>query len=160
MINLEETKRLRESIERYGDNLYRIGLIMLGNKQDAEDVLQEVFIKYMQKAPKFVDAEHEKAWLFRCTNNLCKDLLRFRKRHRYESIDALQLDYMMEEDKVVLEEIMALATKYKEVLLLYYSEGYKISEIATMMKSSPNTVRKRLERGRKLLRNNLKEQLL
>ena len=157
---MDEARRLREIIEKYGDSLFRIGVMILGNKQDAEDVLQEVFIKYMQKAPKFVDEAHKKAWLFRCTHNLCKDLLRFRKRHKQENIDALQLEYMMEEDKVVLEEMMALASKYKEVLLLYYLEGYKISEIATMMKSSPNTIRKRLERGRKLLRNNLKEQLL
>lgn len=160
VIKLDKNKRLRDVIEVYGDNLFRICLIMLQNKQDAEDILQEILIKYMQKAPKFVDSNHEKAWLFRCTNNLCKDMLRFRKRHRCENIDELGLDYMMEEDKLVLEEIMSLPTKYKEVLLLYYSEGYKTSEIASMMKSSQNTVRKRLERGRNLLRNNLKEELL
>lgn len=157
---MEDNKKLRDIIEVYGDNLYRICLIMLGNKQDAEDILQELFIKYMQKAPHFVDDHHERAWLCRCANNLCKDMIRFRKKHKYENIDDLELGYMMEEDQVVLGEIMGLSTKYKEVLLLYYSEGYKISEIANMMKSSQNTVKKRLERGRKLLRSHLKEQLL
>ena len=87
-------------------------------------------------------------------------MLRFRKRHRYENIDDLEVPYIMEEDRLILEEIMTLSTKYKEVLILYYSEGYKISEIAEMIQSSQSTVKKRLERGRNLLKNNLKEQLL
>lgn len=160
VINLEENKKLREIIEVHGDNLYRICIIMLGNRQDAEDIMQELFIKYIQKAPRFIDDNHERAWLIRCVNNLCKDMLRFRKRYRYENIDDLELGYMMDEDKLVLKEIMALSRKYKEVLLLYYLEGYKVGEIANMMKINQSSVRKRLERGRKLLKNNLKEEIL
>lgn len=157
---MDENNNLKKVIDTHGDNLYRICLIMLGNKQDAEDVLQETFLKYIQKAPKFRDDTYEKAWLFRCVSNMCKDMLRFRKRHRYENIDDLEVPYIMEEDRLILEEIMTLSTKYKEVLILYYSEGYKISEIAEMIQSSQSTVKKRLERGRNLLKNNLKEQLL
>ena len=111
---MDENNNLKKVIDTHGDNLYRICLIMLGNKQDAEDVLQETFLKYMQKAPKFRDDTHEKASLSRCVSNMCKDMLRFRKRHRYENIDDLEVPYIMEEDRLILEEIMTLSTKYKE----------------------------------------------
>ena len=72
----------REAVERYGDMLYRICLLSLRNTADAEDAVQETFIKYVQKSPDFSDVEHEKAWLITVATNKCHDMLRYRTRHK------------------------------------------------------------------------------
>ena len=66
-------------VRTYGNTLYRLCFVMLGNESDAEDAVQESFIKYLQKAPSFENTEHEKAWLITVATNQCKDILRFRK---------------------------------------------------------------------------------
>lgn len=76
-------------VEKYGDMLYRLSLSMLRNKQDAEDSVQDTFMRYLYKKPKFNDEEHEKAWLLRVCINVCKNKLRARKRHEYVSMEDL-----------------------------------------------------------------------
>ena len=68
-------------IHKYGNMLFRLCLITLGNPSDAEDVVQETMIKYLQKAPEFENEEHEKAWMIKVAANKCKDLLRYKKNH-------------------------------------------------------------------------------
>ena len=76
-------------VQIYGNMLFRLCLITLGNASDAEDVVQETFIKYLQKAPKFENSEHEKAWLITVATNKCKDILRFNSRHPIVDIDEI-----------------------------------------------------------------------
>ena len=71
-----KTEKIEYLLQQYGNSLFRFCLFTLKNESDAEDVIQETFIKYLQKAPAFADAEHEKAWLFKVASNLCLDLLR------------------------------------------------------------------------------------
>lgn len=81
---------IETTINKYGDMLYRLCILMLKNESDAEDAVQKTIIKYYRKAPAFEDDEHEKAWLIRVATNQCRDLLRFRTRH--PQIDAEYLD--------------------------------------------------------------------
>ena len=141
----------REAVERYGDMLYRICLLSLGNTADAEDAVQETFIKYVQKSPDFSSGEHEKAWLITVATNKCRDMLRYRTRHKTES-EELLLGYAIEkEDSGILDALMELPEKYKTPLMLFYIEGYKVDETADIMGISLSAAKMRLSRGRKLL---------
>ena len=147
-----EDKRIEEIVHLFGNLLYRICVVMLRNTQDAEDVVQEVFCRYLEKRMEFADREHEKAWLITVAHNLCKDMLRFRTRHPQIDIDDLDIGYIPEASGEVLEELMQLPAAIRAVIYLHYIEGYKIREISKILKVSENVVKKRLQRGREQLR--------
>ena len=138
--------------ESYGNMLYRTSFILLRNRQDAEDVLQETLIKYMEQAHKnetrWQDEEHIKAWLLRVSINLCKNRLRSAKRRAAVPLEQIGLSYEKEEDGRLMEALLQLPPKYKAVFLLYYVQGYQIKETAGILKLSEAAVKKRLERGR------------
>lgn len=90
---MNREKDLERIMEQYSDSIYRMSYFILQNDQDAQDILQETLIKYMQKAPVFQFESHEKAWLLRVANNLCKDMLRFQKRNRHVDLDDLAETY-------------------------------------------------------------------
>lgn len=138
----------------YGDMLYRISLVMLQNVQDAEDAVSDTLIKYMLHRKPFRDAAHRKAWLIRVNINICKNKLLFRKRHPQVQLEQLGLKYQEEESRLV-EILMELPQNYREVLLLYYVEGYKIREVAEILRLTESNVKKRLERARKQLKEEL-----
>ena len=75
-----EKKHIDDIIKKYGNLLYRAVYVQVGNRHDTQDILQEAFIRYLEKAPVFADEEHEKAWLLQVTHHLCLDFFRFRKR--------------------------------------------------------------------------------
>ena len=141
----------REAVEKYGDMLYRICLVMLKNSADAEDAVQETFITYIKKAPAFESKGHEKAWLITVATNKCRDMIRYRMRHQTESEEAL-LNYAVEKtESGIIEALMELPEKYRIVLMLHYVEEYKINEISEIIGSSASAIKMRLSRGRKLL---------
>ena len=139
-------------IHSYGNMLFRLCLIMLGNTNDAEDAVQEVVIKYLQKAPKFENTEHEKAWLIKVSTNQCKDILRFRSRNQMVDIDQIKECVKEESDSEIIHALMTLPEKYKIVLILYYVEGYSTKEIAGVIGKTPSAVKMRLKKGRMLLK--------
>ena len=138
-------------IHTYGNTLYRLSFVMLGNESDAEDAVQEAFIKYMQKAPRFESSDHEKAWLITVVSNQCRDILRFRKRHPQIDLVHLNEPISHASDSGILEALMALPEKFRLVLTLYYVEEYRIDEIARIIGKTPSAVKMRLQKGRKLL---------
>ena len=138
-------------IHTYGNTLYRLSFVMLGNESDAEDAVQEAFIKYMQKAPRFESTDHEKAWLITVTSNQCRDILRFRKRHPQIDLVRLNEPISHSSDSGILEALMALPEKFRLVLTLYYVEEYRIDEIARIIGKTSSAVKMRLQKGRKLL---------
>ncbi len=148
----EELRHIEYAVEKYSRMLFRISYGILMNEHDAEDALQETFIKYMTKAPLFRDSEHEKAWLIKVVTNVSKNMLRFRTYQVSQSIHELSSIGVDEIDKDIFELIMNLPDKYKTVLDLYYIEGYKANEIADIIGISPVAVRKRLQYGRTLLK--------
>ena len=147
-------------VNRYGDMLYRVCILMLKNEKDAEDVVQETIIKYYQKAPPFKDYEHEKAWLIRVATNRCRDLLRFRIRHPLIDNEYLVGISSDAADSGILEALTALPEKYRLVLVLYYIEDYRIEDIAKMINKTPSAVKMRLQKGRKLLEKTYREEYL
>ena len=138
-------------IERYGDLLYRLCILMLKNESDAEDVIQETLIKFSRKAPVFENADHEKAWLIRVATNECRDLLRFRVRHPLAEVEQIMVASEDSADSGILEALASLPEKYKLVLALYYVEGYKVEDIAKIIGRTSSAVKMRLQKGRKLL---------
>ena len=143
---------VRRILQTYGDMLYRTTYLLLGNPHDVQDVLQEVLLRYMEKAPAFSSQDHEKAWLIRVASNCCKDCLRFRKSHAYIDLEQLQEYLPAPEKQHFMQELYALPAKWKTVLLLYYFEGYTVKEIAKIIGLTENAVKKRLQRAREALK--------
>jgi len=146
------TVDLETKFNMYGTMLYKICIVMTANKSDAEDAVQDTFLKYIRKQPDFECAEHEKAWFIRVAVNVCKDMLRARKWRTAIDIDdiiELARDEPESFEKTeAFEQILALPAKYKTVIYLFYVEGYKVEEIARMTGSSVSAVKMRLMRGR------------
>lgn len=148
---------IRHILDVHGDALYRSAYLLLGNPHDVQDVLQEVLLRFLEKAPTFASAEHERAWLLRVTNNCCMDCLRFRRKHTYTDLDLLRECLPAPEQQAHLEELYALPAKWKSVLILHYFEGYSVAEITKILRLSESAVKKRLQRGREALKLALSE---
>lgn len=145
-------ENIKRIVDAYSNMLFKICFVMLCNEHDAEDAVQDTFIKYISQSPDFDNAEYEKAWLIKVAENICRNMLRFKFRHSSVNIDDLY-NYCQNTDEIgTLEIVMSLPVKYKSVLHLFYIERYKTDEIAEMLALSPSAVRKHLQYGRELLR--------
>ena len=148
------------AIDRYGDTVRRLCLLYLKNYADTEDIFQTVFLKYALRSAAFASPEHEKAWFIRVTINGCKDLLKsffFTKTVSLE--EALPLTAPIPQQyRDVLEQVMILPQKYKEVIFLHYYEGYSAPEIGRILRKNTNTVYTLLNRGREMLRGQLEKE--
>ena len=145
------------AIDRHADMVRRLCLIHLKNQADSEDVFQTVFMKYVLSSAVFENEEHEKAWFIRVTINACRDLLRSFFRSRTVPLDELR-DLPADapsESREVLEAVLELPGKYRDVVYLHYFEGYTAPEIAGLMKKNVNTVYSLLARAKKLLKERL-----
>lgn len=143
---------VKRIVDKYGNMLFKICLIILCNEYDAEDAVQDTIIKYLTKSPTFHDAEHEKAWLITVATNRCKNMRRFNFMRQHIDISDLQLYSKDVENYGLLDLLMKLPNKHKTVLLLYYVEGYKVDELVTILNISASAIKKRLQRGRELIR--------
>ena len=143
---------IKNLVEKYSNMLFRICYCILCHRNDAEDALQETFLKYLTKAPEFESQEHEKAWLIKVATNISKNAVLLQKRRRTLDLDELNSIGIEDEDSEIFEAIMALPVKYKIVMTLHYIEGYSSKEISEIISISPEAVRKRLQKGRELLR--------
>ncbi|WP_303965934.1 RNA polymerase sigma factor [Sporosarcina ureae] len=139
-------------VDTYGNMLFSICLVILCNEKDAEDAVQDTFMTYLTKSPTFNDSEHEKAWLITIATNRCKNMRRYNIIRKHLDINDLQLYSKNNQNHDLLDYLMRLPTKHKVVLLLYYVEGYKVDEIAKILVITTSAVKKRLQRGRELLR--------
>ncbi len=142
----------QRAVHEYGNSLYRLCSVMTGNRDDADDAVQECFLKYVEKAPDFNDGEHEKAWLIRVASNICKDILRKRKHQSFISLEEIRNFGTCEDNAQILELLISLEEKYRIVIHLHYVEGYKAREIAGLLGISEAAVKKRLQRGREALK--------
>lgn len=147
-----DDNEIEATVQKYSNMLFKLCFTMLGNNADAEDALSEVFLKYITYQKDFEGPEHKKAWLIRVATNVCKNMLRFYKIRRHINIDDVTEYCKSENDVNILTELLSLPEKYRTILHLYYIEGYKTAEIATMLSISPSAARKRLEYGRKKLK--------
>ena len=152
--------RVEQIVDAYGNMLFRLCLLTLGNASDAEDAVQVTLIRYFQKAPLFESPEHEKAWLIKVATNKCKDMLRFRKRHSYVNIDEVN-EYTQDFTSYgIMDALFGIPEKFRMVLLLYYVEGYGIEEIAKIIGKTSSAVKMRLQKGRKLLSEEYRKEYL
>ena len=142
-----EALGIEKAIEKHGDMLFRVCLIMLGNQADAEDAVQETFLKYIEKSPEFNSEEHEKAWLLKVAGNKCKDIIKHRKKAINTCVDFKDEGYEIEIDSLS-EILMKIPEKFRIVLTLHYIEDYKVDEIAELIDKTPSAVKMRLKKGR------------
>ncbi|MGM9565461.1 RNA polymerase sigma factor [Evtepia sp.] len=148
---------VEEALDRHGDSILRLAYSYLHNRSDAEEVLQDTLIRLFQTRPSFESRDHEKAWLLRVAANLSKNRLAYNKRR---AADALQDTLAAEEREdlsFVWEAVKALPPNYRDVIHLFYCEGYSTAQIAEILDRKETTVRSALSRGRQKLRDILKE---
>ena len=156
-MNLKErNENLERVIETYSNMLYKICFMILKDEQDTKDVLQETFLAYMTKAPRFHSEEHKKAWLIKVSQNKCREFLRFHKKHAGIPLEEVEESMRITggldvEDREKLRLIWNLNPKLKSVVILYYVEGYSIKETAKMLNISEVATKKRLQRARNVL---------
>ena len=152
---MTDPDRLEEVIAAYENTLYRAALAVLGDAHEAEDAVQDAFLRYLEKAPDFPDTARERAWLLKVTVNGCKSRLRARKRRgTAELLDAYPAPDP--DSREVLEAVMDLPARERAAVHLFYYEGYSTQEIAAILGQRPGTVRSHLSRARQALRERLK----
>ncbi|WP_318011002.1 sigma-70 family RNA polymerase sigma factor [Clostridium sp. FP1] len=172
----EEKKDIHKEIERlincYGDDVLRVAFLYVKDRNKAEDVFQEVFIKVFKKYDSFKGNSSEKTWIMKITINVCKDYFKsfwikrvllnshgdydreiYNEQYNAESLDDTIIKSI--ESRELLHQVMNLSIKYKEVIILYYYEEFNTREISEMLKIPEGTVRTRLFRGRELLKKNV-----
>ena len=144
-------------VERWGDMVYRLALARTASVPDAEDVFQEVFLRYFRHEERFHNDEYRKAWLIRCTVNRCKSLLASPWRRRIVPLETAEEVGVEDDYREVYGAVLSLPEKYRAVIHLHYFEGLSVAEMAAALNSTEGTVKSQLSRGRALLRDMLKE---
>lgn len=155
-MNREEYERI---VALYADVVFRVALSYAKTKEDAEDVLQNVFLKLLTKRVKFEDDEHIRKWLIRVAVNECNSLWSSFWRKNVEYIDRMEegITFQNADYSDLYDAIKVLPAKLRIVLHLFYYEGYRTREIADLLHIREATVRSRLTRARKLLKSQLGE---
>lgn len=145
-----------EVVELYADMVYKIALSQVKNKEDAEDIFQEVFLSYMNCNKTFITAEHEKAYLITMTVNCCKKHFRsawFRHRADYTEItENTQVVEMETKEDGIYPLVLELPPKYRLVIHLFYYEEMTIAEINRYLRKKESTIKSQLMRGRTMLK--------
>ncbi len=148
------------AIARFSTDVFRLAYTRTGNRNDAEDITQDTFIKYMKETKPFKDENHVKAWLLRVAINSSKNLVGSAWHRKNTSIDvANQMSTMLEEKSEVYYAVLRLPEKYRTVVHLYYYEGYSVEEIAEILTAKESTVKSWLRRARLKLKEWLKEEI-
>ncbi len=154
---MRSEQEVNRAIERYSDTIRRLCMVHLKNYADTEDIFQTVFLKYVLSSISFENEEHEKAWLIRVTINACKDLLKSFFRSHMVPLDEImeQPAFLPPDHREVLEAVLSLPQKYRDVVYLHYYEDYTAPEISRILGKNVNTVYTLLTRSRQMLREKL-----
>lgn len=147
----QEEALFQQVYAQYGPGLYRFCLLQMKHHADAEDILQEVFLKRLYHAPRFQSPEHERNWLFQVARNLCRDELR-RSRRSELPLEAAAGVSIPQAELSLLEQVAGLPEKQRTVLHLHYYEGYSLRETARLLGVTVPAVKMRLKRARETLR--------
>lgn len=158
MENIEENVcgSIGELIDVYSDMVYRVILQHMRNEADAQDVLQDVFIKVMKGMPTFETRQKEKAWMLRVAINTCKDRWKYDRLRRHEELfenDAIQ--GIPQTSFNILPYVLKLPQKYRDVIYLFYYEEYSVKEIASILQKKEATILTWLRRARICLKDDL-----
>lgn len=143
-----------EIIRKYSDTVYRMAYSMVKNRYDADDIHQEVFVRYIQKRPVFENAAHENAWFLRVTVNLCRNLWKTAWRRKVCGLDEAGLEGAGPQDAPdkIIDVVKQLPRNDRAVIHLFYYEELSVEEISRVLQMKPSTVRTRLTRARRKLK--------
>ena len=148
-------QELEALVHRHAPAVYRLAYARTGSRADAEDIMQETFLRFLRRAPVIRDEEHCRAWLLHTASNCAKSLFRRPKPLPLEEETA---QVPAPEPEGVLEAVLALPEKYRAPVCLYYCEGYSTAEVARILGKKEATVRTWLFRARAMLRTMLEEE--
>ncbi|MBD5526244.1 MAG: sigma-70 family RNA polymerase sigma factor [Lachnospiraceae bacterium] len=160
----EKELRWDDLVDEYQTMLYRIAFSNMKNRADAEDVVQEAFLRYMKDEKPILNREHEKAWLIRTTIHICMDILKSSWHRKTVALDesltaetrSVWLPYQIKDDRA-LEAVLQLPVHYRNPIYLFYYEDYSIQEIAGILNEKEGTIKTRLRRGREEVKKILTE---
>ncbi len=148
-------------IDKYSDMVYRVAFSRTQNVQDAQDITQDVFLKYLkytQDGNTFREEEHRKAWLLKVAVNTGNTFVKTAWfRHRASLPEGYDVAESMEEKSEVYYAVMELPEKYRVIIHLFYYEELSIKEIGAILKLSETAIKSRLHRAREILKEKLKE---
>lgn len=156
-----------EYVKRYADTVLRIAVNYCRETADAEDMVQEVFLKLYETGMEFTDGEHVKRWLIRVTINSCKNYIGSAWRRRVQMTAPWDMEQVIDKEAMPISEmdtdgsdlymaVTSLPEKYRSVVHLYYYEDYSVREIAQILQKKETTIQTRLMRARKMLKMQLK----
>lgn len=144
-------------LDQYGNMILRLAYSYLHNQSDAEDILQETLIKYLQTAPDFAGPVHEKAWLLKVAANLSKNRIDYNRIRQTDELEETLVAKERQDLSFVWEAVKQLPANYRAAIHLFYYEGCSTAEIARILDRKESSVRSDLRRGREQLKNILKE---
>lgn len=153
--SLRTNDSIDQTVEKYCGMVYRLAFAQTKNRCDADDVFQDVFLKYMKANCKFENEEHEKAWLIRVTINCCKQFWASAW-HRHTVPLKEDISFEMPEQSELYHVLLKLPLKYRTVIHLFYYEDMSIAQISTILNTKEATVRTQLTRARAELKEMLK----
>lgn len=156
---MRSEQEANRAIEQYADTVRRICMIHLKNHADTEDIFQTVFLKYVLSSVSFESEEHEKAWFIRVTINACKDLLKSFFHSRTVPLDKIadQPVLLPPDNRDVIDAMLSLPPKYRDVVYLHYYEDYTAPQISRILGKNVNTIYTLLTRSKKMLREKLED---
>ncbi len=140
------------AIEKHSDTVRRVCFMYLRNTSDVEDTFQEVFIRLYKRMEPFDSEEHEKAWLIRVAINTSKDCLKTFWKKRIDLKEIIEVPFQKPEETKVIQYVLSLSPKYRDVIYLHYYEGYTVPEMAAILKKKENTIYSLLRRAKILLK--------
>lgn len=150
-------ERLTYVMNEYGDHVLRLAYSYLYNMSDAEDIVQDTFIKYLKNETVFENENHEKFWLLKVCANLSKNKISYNKIRDFDELEENLIEDGREDLSFVWEAVKMLPDKYRQTIHLYYYENYSTREISKILVQNESTIRSYLYRGRQILKDILKE---
>lgn len=158
-MNSGQKESISLAIEKYADMVSRICFLQLKNQADADDVFQDVFLRFISNYGKFENEEHEKRWLCKVTYNRCKDIEKSFWHKKTVGVDSVDIPYESDEQEFVIDSLKKLSPEAKQLLYLHYYEGMSVLDIAQTLGTNKNTIYTRLRRSRDTLKKFLSEEL-
>lgn len=146
---------VQDIVKKYFDTVYRLALSQTKNKSDAEDITQDVFLRFVQNSKPFSSFEHIKAWLIRVTINRCHSLFTSSWHKKTEALSE-EIPFDSPEKSDVYYAVLELPQKYRTVIHLFYYEDMSVAEIGKVLKRNESTIKSQLHRARELLKSKLK----
>lgn len=157
-LQANEEMNYQKTVEKYSNMVYRLAYFYTNSKYDADDIYQDVFLKYLQNKKQYENEEHKKAWLIKVTINRCKKMWLSSWKRKIVPLNDNEIKFEMEEDIGLYNEIKKLPKKYRVVIHLFYYEQYSIKDISKILGQKESTIRTWLTRARKLLKKQIKEE--